>query len=165
MLSSKNNTRLLSGAEMSDYSVMQEHTLVLAGDTVDSGSVWQGWPSHQITPLEIYRKQVIQLVNRAVFRSAAATTLGSEYGSQGLAKRERDRKEMQAQMMEESKDSMRSFGGTLTNGHGQQQKRVSFKTVATGSTSASVSSSLASSPAKELSSEKDAQETTPLLKK
>ena len=34
-------TRLLSGASMDDHSVMLEHTLVLAGEVVDSGMVWQ----------------------------------------------------------------------------------------------------------------------------
>ena len=37
----KSNTRLLSGATMDPHSVMLEHTLVLAGETVDSGQVWQ----------------------------------------------------------------------------------------------------------------------------
>jgi hypothetical protein len=161
----KSNTRLLSGAQMSDFSIMQEHTLVLAGDTVDSGSAWQGWPSHQITPLEIYRKYVIHLVNRAVFKSTSTEDNSSH------AKRQRDRNEMHYEMMEESKgtvlgdDIMRS--SSRQNGkprHAgiaeessfiarlQQQKRVSFKTNS-------------SSPAKELASEKDALETTPLLKK
>lgn len=167
----KSNTRLLSGAQMSDFSIMQEHTLVLAGDTVDSGSVWQGWPSHQITPLEIYRQSVIHLIDKAVFQSSSTEDHSTH------AKRQRDRKEMQYEMMEESKatangdDSLRSLSGQggkkkaknhaaaaaedsfnakFTNS--QPQKRVSFKTAS-------------SSPAKELASEKNASETTPLLKK
>ena len=32
---------MLSGASMDDHSVMLEHTLVLAGEVVDSGMVWQ----------------------------------------------------------------------------------------------------------------------------
>jgi hypothetical protein len=78
---------------MSDFSIMQEHTLVLAGDTVDSGSVWQGWPSNKITPLEIYRKNVIQLVDKAVFRS----TTNDHHSS---ARRQRDRQDQQYEMME-----------------------------------------------------------------
>ena len=41
----KSNARLLSGASMDAHSIMLEHTLVMAGETVDIGSVWQGWPS------------------------------------------------------------------------------------------------------------------------
>jgi hypothetical protein len=78
---------------MSDFSIMQEHTLVLAGDTVDSGSVWQGWPSNNITPLEIYRKNVIRLVDKAVFRSSSADHRAS-------AKRQQDRQDQQYEMME-----------------------------------------------------------------
>jgi carbonic anhydrase/acetyltransferase-like protein (isoleucine patch superfamily) len=88
----KSNTRLLSGAEMSDFSIMQEHTLVLAGDTVDSGSVWQGWPSNKITPLEIYRKNVIHLVNKAVFHP----TPGDHHSAQKL----QDLRSQQYEIME-----------------------------------------------------------------
>jgi hypothetical protein len=37
----KTMCRLLSGASMDDHSIMLEHTLVLAGETVDKGKVWQ----------------------------------------------------------------------------------------------------------------------------
>lgn len=33
---------------MAPYSVLREHTLVMAGDQVDPGSAWQGWPSRHI---------------------------------------------------------------------------------------------------------------------
>ena len=54
----KSNTRLLSGASMDAHSIMLEHTLVMAGEVVDCGSVWQGWPSSSRTTLEKYRAQV-----------------------------------------------------------------------------------------------------------
>lgn len=57
----KSNTRLLSGASMDAHSIMQEHTLVMAGEVVDCGSVWQGWPSSARTTLAQYRAQVIFL--------------------------------------------------------------------------------------------------------
>lgn len=41
----KSNCRLLSGASMEDGSILLEHTLVLAGESVDADTVWQGWPS------------------------------------------------------------------------------------------------------------------------
>lgn len=51
----KSATRLLSGASMEAHSMLQEHTLVLAGESVDCGSAWQGWPSRQQVGLESYR--------------------------------------------------------------------------------------------------------------
>lgn len=35
--------------------MLQEHTLVLAGESVDCGTSWQGWPSRQQVGLESYR--------------------------------------------------------------------------------------------------------------
>lgn len=52
----KSNTRLLSGATMENHSAMLEHTLVLAGETVDNGKVWQGWPSATQLSLNAYRE-------------------------------------------------------------------------------------------------------------
>ncbi|KAI9209506.1 AMP-dependent synthetase and ligase [Polychytrium aggregatum] len=37
-------SRLLSGAEMEEDSTLLEHTLVVSGELVENGSVWQGWP-------------------------------------------------------------------------------------------------------------------------
>ena len=38
---------------MDAHSMLLEHTLVMAGETVDCGSVWQGWPTRsQITLLK-----------------------------------------------------------------------------------------------------------------
>ena len=54
----KANTRLLSGASMEPHSIMLEHTLVMAGEVVDSGSVLQGWPSRGRISLSDYRSEV-----------------------------------------------------------------------------------------------------------
>ena len=43
---------------MDDHSVMLEHTLVLAGEVVDSGMVWQGWPCTKQFSLEAHRRSV-----------------------------------------------------------------------------------------------------------
>lgn len=157
---------------MSDYSIMQEHTLVLAGDTVDSGSVWQGWPSNQITPLEIYRKYVLHLVDKAVFQQT------KNIPSFASSRRQKDRQDMQYEMMEESKNQhyetlrngnlkMSNDGSTSLN----QQKRVSFKTMNSPVTSLA---SAASTPVKDSKFPEDNDvttaaggvgETTPLLKK
>ncbi len=122
---------------MSDYSIMQEHTLVLAGDTVDSGSVWQGWPSNNITPLETYRKHMMNLVNKAVFRKQKVN------GNLEQLDRERARKDQHLEMMEESKTSYRSLRAhdsfqTTT------QKKVSFKNTPDQAISPLSSSSLQS---------------------
>lgn len=39
-------SRLLSGAQTEEHVMLLEHTLVLAGDVVERGCTWQGWPSH-----------------------------------------------------------------------------------------------------------------------
>ena len=43
---------------MDDHSVMLEHTLALAGEVVDSGMVWQGWPCTKQFSLESHRRSV-----------------------------------------------------------------------------------------------------------
>ncbi|KAI9204256.1 uncharacterized protein BJ171DRAFT_459609 [Polychytrium aggregatum] len=43
-------SRLLSGAEMEEDSTLLEHTLVISGDIIEAGTVWQGWPSSEVTP-------------------------------------------------------------------------------------------------------------------
>jgi hypothetical protein len=63
----KTMCRLLSGASMDDHSIMLEHTLVLAGETVDKGKVWQGWPSEKQFLLEDYRQDIKVAVNEARF--------------------------------------------------------------------------------------------------
>lgn len=40
----RSGARLLSGAQMGKDSVLLEHTLVMAGDVVDDGCTYQGWP-------------------------------------------------------------------------------------------------------------------------
>jgi hypothetical protein len=51
-------TRLLSGSAMEKYSILQEHTLVLSGEMVDIGAVWQGWPTRSQLSLDKYRDSV-----------------------------------------------------------------------------------------------------------
>eukprot|EP01035_Chromulina_nebulosa_P020493 gene20493-26587_t len=49
----KSFSRLLSGGYMDSYSILCEHSLVLGGERVDQGTVWQGWPNKsQITIFE-----------------------------------------------------------------------------------------------------------------
>ncbi|KAJ3142503.1 hypothetical protein HK100_002569 [Physocladia obscura] len=43
-----NDSRLLSGAEMSDGSRLLEHTLIIGGEVVDAGAVMQGWPAEEV---------------------------------------------------------------------------------------------------------------------
>jgi carbonic anhydrase/acetyltransferase-like protein (isoleucine patch superfamily) len=54
----KSNTRVLSGASMDAHSVLLEHTLVMAGEVVDCGTVWQGWPTSNRRSLSQYRAEV-----------------------------------------------------------------------------------------------------------
>lgn len=59
----KSNTRLLSGSGMEDNSILLEHTLVISGDRVDAGSVWQGWPSQIHHPLAEHRAGLTNLLS------------------------------------------------------------------------------------------------------
>jgi hypothetical protein len=59
----KVNSRLISGSSMEDHSILLEHTLVLAGETVDSGSVWQGWPSQVHYPIGEHRAGLTNLLS------------------------------------------------------------------------------------------------------
>jgi len=45
----RSGSRLLSGAHMGADSVLLEHTLVMAGDIADEGTVYQGWPADVYT--------------------------------------------------------------------------------------------------------------------
>ncbi|ORY48525.1 hypothetical protein BCR33DRAFT_847915 [Rhizoclosmatium globosum] len=44
----RTDSRLLSGGEMENESKLLEHTLIVGGEVVHSGSVMQGWPAHEI---------------------------------------------------------------------------------------------------------------------
>ena len=63
----KRGCRLLSGASMEDHSILLEHTLALAGETVEEGKVWQGWPSSRKLSLEDYRHDVQRALTFAYF--------------------------------------------------------------------------------------------------
>ncbi|KAK3709125.1 hypothetical protein LTR37_011104 [Vermiconidia calcicola] len=43
----RSGSRLLSGAKMEEDTCLLEHTLVMAGDVVDAGSTYQGWPAEE----------------------------------------------------------------------------------------------------------------------
>ena len=58
----KSNCRLLSGARMEDQCVLLEHTLVLSGEVLSYGSVWQGWPSEVHMPLKDYYDHMASLL-------------------------------------------------------------------------------------------------------
>ena len=53
----KSSTRLLSGATMENNSIMLEHTLIMAGDILESNTVKQGWPACKEYSLQQYFKQ------------------------------------------------------------------------------------------------------------
>ena len=41
----RDNSRLISGGVLMDYSTLLEHSLVMPGDVVAEGACWQGWPN------------------------------------------------------------------------------------------------------------------------
>jgi hypothetical protein len=77
--------RLLSGATMDDHSIMLEHTLVLSGETVDTGSVWQGWPAGKKFFLEDYRIDMSRVLTETFFKYKRhnSTLTGSTSDSSG----------------------------------------------------------------------------------
>ena len=44
----RTGSRLLSGAQMEDYSMLMEHALLPSGDIAESGGVYVGWPARLI---------------------------------------------------------------------------------------------------------------------
>ncbi|KAI8065173.1 hypothetical protein BC940DRAFT_305002 [Gongronella butleri] len=52
----RSGSRLLSGAKMGSDSTLMEHTLILSGEVTEPRSLWQGWPSADISA-EHRRKQ------------------------------------------------------------------------------------------------------------
>ena len=44
----RTGSRLLSGAQMEDYSMLLEHALLASGDIAEAGAVYAGWPAHQL---------------------------------------------------------------------------------------------------------------------
>lgn len=56
---------------------MLEHTLVLSGETVDTGSVWQGWPAEKKFFLEDYRIDIRRALTKAFFKRLSTTLTGS----------------------------------------------------------------------------------------
>jgi hypothetical protein len=73
----KSMSRVLSGAQMENRSILLEHSLVLSGEIVDFGSVWQGWPNASQTSLENYRDKLRHKV--AYFSSLSPTSFSSDY--------------------------------------------------------------------------------------
>lgn len=77
----KSMSRLLSGSQpMQPHSILLEHTLVMAGESVESEIVWQGWPNRVQYSLWDYRLYMSELLayhiqydyknNRYTFSSA-----------------------------------------------------------------------------------------------
>lgn len=66
-------------------SILLEHTLILAGDVVDSGTVWQGWPSKTQISLEEHRMNVQSMLHRycSIPRGSAMNAYGNAGASQG----------------------------------------------------------------------------------
>eukprot|EP01038_Epipyxis_sp_PR26KG_P009637 gene9637-12976_t len=62
----KAHTRLLSGAAMEAESMLLEHTLVMSGEVVDTGSVWQGWPSRAQMTRAQHRRNIDQCLEEGI---------------------------------------------------------------------------------------------------
>lgn len=49
---------------MENHSILKEHTLILAGDSVDSCSVWQGWPSKTHCTIHVHQQELMEMLAR-----------------------------------------------------------------------------------------------------
>jgi hypothetical protein len=54
----RSGTRLLSGSSAEKHSILLEHTLVMTGECVDAGTVWQGWPSKKQVHVLLHRGEI-----------------------------------------------------------------------------------------------------------
>ena len=69
---------------------MLEHTLVLSGETVDTGSVWQGWPAGKKFFLEDYRSDMRRVLTETYYKRLNSTMTGSTSESSGSSDLEVD---------------------------------------------------------------------------
>ena len=46
----RSGSRLLSGANMEDGSMLLEHTLLASGEVAEAGGVYAGWPARLLDP-------------------------------------------------------------------------------------------------------------------
>ena len=77
----KAGTRLLSGASMENHSMMLEHTLVMAGECVDEGTVWQGWPSKRQYPAHEHRAALRAHLDALARRHRSRRAVGAAGGA------------------------------------------------------------------------------------
>jgi hypothetical protein len=78
-------SRLLSGASMESHSILLEHTLVLSGENVNAGTVWQGWPSRQQVDLKDYRRTIHRILNRISYQYYGSSAVNRSSSSSALA--------------------------------------------------------------------------------
>jgi hypothetical protein len=95
----KSMSRLLSGASMEAHTILMEHTLVLAGEEVQAGTVWQGWPNRSQTALKEHRAKINRLLDEvsmqriAEFRSQSVSRpvgRNTGYGAMDIEQGEQD---------------------------------------------------------------------------
>jgi hypothetical protein len=77
-------SRLLSGASMESHSILLEHTLVLSGENVNAGTVWQGWPSRQQVDLKDYRRTIHRILNRISYQYYGSSAVNRSSSSSAL---------------------------------------------------------------------------------
>ncbi|KAF3771381.1 hypothetical protein M406DRAFT_33731 [Cryphonectria parasitica EP155] len=82
----RSGSRLLSGAQMKDDSVLLEHTLVMSGDVVEKGWTMQGWPADRFKGRSVNLadgKQPQQESRKNLSRSNSATSNGTDTSCRG----------------------------------------------------------------------------------
>ena len=118
----KANTRLLSGSGMESNSILLEHTLVISGDRVDAGTVWQGWPSQVHYPLGEHRTGLTNLLSTRDLELMSIFLSTNSASSLATMKRRRRRRRADKTELSASRGSV--FGesnGILTSTYQNQR--------------------------------------------
>lgn len=141
----KSMSRLLSGASMEAHTILLEHTLVLAGEKVEAGSVWQGWPSRSQSSLKEHRLMITQQleeVNKrhvAILRAASSSLLAlhdsnNSNGSSAATRRNSSGGYSAIEMNEVTDDAAESGYAAATTSNGSGKKKQWMNTVSRSST-------------------------------
>lgn len=157
----KSSCRLLSGANMDAHSILLEHTLVLAGETVECGSVWQGWPSQTQISLTKHRQLLSQKLNtvaRAKMQRLASKVKISMADAVAAAD------PLPVSTSSSSTNSMRNYGSNLDTAAtvaAEEGSGIAMQSMVT--TSASKKVQISNGHLKTFNGGKSESETQPLL--
>jgi hypothetical protein len=114
---------------MENYSILLEHTLVISGEVVDEGMVWQGWPSIVHYPLREHRDGLTHLLSTSTHLDLFSIFLSTNSTS-SLASLKRKKRRLQMQRDREKREkekvittSTQTFFDRFLNGNEKKVKK------------------------------------------